>query len=76
MRMQRSLEVRKYGSFEEQQRARLEKYHELLSKIQNKEKKAEAIEDILNVEMASKIKVHNEEQLRRFLTDDLRELNT
>lgn len=71
-----SLEVRKYGSFEEQQRARLEKYHELLSKIQNKEKKAEAIEDILNVEMASKIKVHNEEQLRRFLTDDLRELNT
>lgn len=71
-----SIDVRKYGSFEKQQSARIEKYKELLLKIQNNEQKAEAIEDILNVEMASKLKVHNEEQLRRFLTDDLRELNT
>ena len=32
------------------------------------------IEDLLNLELASKIKVHNEIQLRRFLTDDLKEL--
>lgn len=32
------------------------------------------IEDLLNLELASKIKVHNENQLRQFLTDDLLEL--
>ena len=33
-----------------------------------------SIEDLLNLELASKIKVHNEMQLRKFLTDDLKEL--
>lgn len=33
------------------------------------------IEDILSIEIANKIKVHNEKQLRTFLTDDLNELN-
>ena len=33
-----------------------------------------SVEDLLNLELASKIKVHNERQLRKFLTDDLKEL--
>lgn len=38
-------------------------------------KKAKNVEDILSLELANTIKVHNEEQLRIFLTDDLKELN-
>jgi len=38
--------------------------------------KVEIVEDVLNIELANTIKAHNEEQLRTFLTDDLRELNT
>lgn len=51
-------------------------YYAKLKEIQEHTLKAESIEDILNVEVLSKIKVHNEQQLRDFLTDDLKELNT
>lgn len=66
-----SIETRTYGN----QTDRFLAYYNKLTEIQNKEKQADHIEDILNIELASKIKVHNEEQLRTFLTDDLRELN-
>ena len=54
-------------------------YYELLNNKgllkRQKENKAEKIEDILDAELANTIKVHNEKQLRSFLTEDLRELN-
>ena len=68
--------IRQYGTFTEDQNYKMKQYAEILEKISKHEQKAEVIEDILNVEMASKIKVHNEEQLRSFLSEDLRELNT
>lgn len=40
------------------------------------DKKPEIIEDILNIEIANNIKAYKEEQLRKFLNDDLKELNT
>lgn len=55
---------------------RVEAYMKEIERIKNKEKEAEKIEDILNVEFVTKIKMHNEEQLKSFLTDDLEELNT
>lgn len=66
-----SIETRVYGN----QTDRLFAYHKKLLEIQKNEKQADHIEDILNIELANKIKVHNEEQLRTFLTDDLKELN-
>ena len=33
------------------------------------------VEDVLNIELARRIKAHNEAQLRSFLTGDLKELN-
>lgn len=51
-------------------------YYIKLRNIGENETEAQTIEDILNVEVVSKIKVHNEQQLRNFLTDDLKELNT
>ncbi len=54
---------------------RLGTYYEHIYRLINDKEKPENIEDILNIELANTIKVHNEEQLRTFLTDDLKELN-
>lgn len=50
---------------------------EKLSDISSKdvEKKPESIEEILNMELADNVKIQNEEKLRSFLHDDVKELN-
>ena len=47
-----------------------------LEEIQHNVSGIDSIEDLFNIELASKIKVHNDLQLRRFLADDLTELKT
>lgn len=55
---------------------RIGDYFAQLTKIENKEEKPKKVEDILNVELANHIKAYREDQLRSFLSDDLKELNT
>ena len=54
----------------------LKHYMEKISCISESVSQADTVEDILNIELALRIKMHNAEQLRSFLTDDLKELNT
>ncbi len=58
------------------QSAKLQDYMKMLEEYRTKTKEPENVEDILNIELAATIKMHNETQLRSFLTDDLKELNT
>lgn len=67
--------IRKYGEIEESQYKKLHRYYSKLNRIIEKKEQADGIEDVLNVEMVSKIRVYHEKQLRTFLADDLRELN-
>lgn len=50
-------------------------YYDHLSRVRNKEEKPNSVEDILNLDVVDSIRVFKEEQLRTFLSDDLRELN-
>lgn len=56
-----------------QQQKRLLTYQKAFAK--NEYQKKEKIEDILNIEIANKIKAFSEDNLRTFLTSDLQELN-
>ena len=56
-----------------QQKQRLAHYQKALA--DNKYQQNDKIEDILNLETAKKIKVFDEENMRSFLTADLKELN-
>lgn len=62
-----------YSELLTRQKQRLLHYQKDLSKKEYQPK--EKIEDILNIEIANKIKAFSEENLRSFLTADLKELN-
>lgn len=64
--------VRHYGT---PQANRLYSYLEKVNE-NTKIEEVEKVEDILNIELAHKIKMHNTEQLSVFLSGDLAELNT
>jgi len=57
----------------DQQQRYTGKFGEILSVP--KAKKPDTVEDILNIELADTIEAYKEEQLRSFLSDDLKELN-
>lgn len=63
------------SSFERRYANRKGAYRERLEAIADNKQKADALEDILNVENIAKMKLHNEEQLKTFLMNDLKELN-
>lgn len=63
--------IRDYGQFQ-----RMNAYYEHLTKIHEKKEKPKVVEDILNMELADNIRAYREDQLRSFLSDDLKELNT
>ena len=54
----------------------LKSYYDRLKRILENKEEPEKAEDILNLELADNIRAYNEEQLRSFLSDDLKELNT
>ena len=62
--------------YNQDQSVKLQEYLKILEEYRDKIKEPEKVEDILNIELAATIKMHNETQLRSFLVDDLKELNT
>ena len=63
--------IRDYGQLE-----RFKDYHDHLVRIKSSQERPHTIEDILNLELADRIVAYREDQLRSFLSEDLRELNT
>lgn len=55
---------------------RLYEYYNRIKQGQGENAKPKVVEDILNIELANNIKAYREDQLRSFLYDDLKELNT
>ncbi len=65
---------RNYGNRE--QNIRLKSYYGRLEAIIRKQAAPKHLEDIIDIELAQKIKLQHEEQVRTLLEDDLKELNT